>query len=313
MNRLSKFHIILNITNELLLKKQELNKTKGRYSKMKRIISLGLMMALLVTILCACGTKVMDVTIEGGTETATQAVQQYYESMSNMDFDALISVSASLNKTCVQNTTANFDEEKYNTGVETMKTELQKDMANVTITVAINEEEIFDSNSNEYKTLITEYKDICAGIEKVQNYAQVKTTLTYKEGNYDFVEDKDVSCIKIQEKWFVFDYSANTEETEEEKETKKQIVLIGGGTSVDDVVSKYFAAITQKNATNLADVLVTMNATAIQALGNDYDETQHKAALETMKGEMAADPDNATLSPIVSISNIYDQHSSGNS
>ena len=61
---------------------------------MKRIISLGLMMTLLATILCACGTKVMDVTIEGGAESATLAIEKYYTAMSSLDFDTLLEVSA---------------------------------------------------------------------------------------------------------------------------------------------------------------------------------------------------------------------------
>ena len=271
---------------------------------MKRIISLGLMMTLLATILCACGTKVMDVTIEGGAESATLAIEKYYTAMSSLDFDTLLEVSASLNKTCVQNTVAKYDEEKYNTGIETMKTELQKDMGNVSIVASVSEENIYDNTSDEYKTFVEEYKEVCAGINKAKNYAKVKTTLTYTEGEFTFTEEKEINCIEIQDKWFVFDYSSNA--TEADEETTKKIEIVGGGDSIEDVVAKYFGAISQKNADNLADVLVTMNATATQAIGNGYDEAQHQTALEAMRSELASDPDNATLTPTVSSSNTYE-------
>ena len=149
---------------------------------------------VLISSLRGCSPKVLDVNIEGGMDTASKATESYYTAMSNQDFDTLICVSASLNKTCVQNTVAGFDEEKYN-----------------------------------------------KGIEKIQSYAKVALTLKFIENANEFTEEIEQNCIQIQDKWFVFDYS--TDESKANSETKDEDVdvnIVGGGTSVDDVVSKHF-------------------------------------------------------------------------
>ena len=289
---------------------------------MKRMFVLGMVFALLLGCLCGCGKNptgtgatqvtLQDVAIEGGLESATKAVEAYFAALSAQNYDDLLKSSASLNKSCVQNTVGNYDEEKYNTGIETMKTELQKDMANVTITATVGEETIYASDSSEYATFVQQYKVVCAGIEKAQAYAKVKVTLKYTEGDHEFSEEIEQNCIQIQDKWFVFDYSENTDtapegdSTEPTEEVDVDIAIVGGGTSIDDVVAKYFKAISEKNAENMADVLLTMNKTALQAVCGGFDEEQHKKGLEAMKTEMAADPDKATLTPSVTDTKKYE-------
>ena len=292
---------------------------------MKRMFVFGMIFTLLLGCLCGCGkdsastgatqetqVTLQDVAIEGGLESATKAVEVYFAALSAQNYDDLLKSSASLNKSCVQNTVGNYDEEKYNTGIETMKTELQKDMANVTITATVSAETVYSSGSSEYEAFAAQYKVVCAGIEKAQAYAKVKVTLKYTEGDHEFSEEIEQNCIQIQDKWFVFDYSENTnttpesDQTEPTEEADVDITIVGGGTSVDDVVAKYFKAISEKNAENMADVLLTMNKTALQAVCGGFDEEQHKKGLEAMKTEMAADPDKATLTPSVTDTKKYE-------
>ena len=276
---------------------------------MKKVMIFALSVMVLISSLCGCSQKVLDVNIEGGMDTASKATESYYTAMSNQDFDTLISVSASLNKTCVQNTVAGFDEEKYNKGIETMKTELKKDMENVTVTATIGKETTYDSASKEFKSFIKEFKSVCAGIEKIQSYSKVALTLKFIENANEFTEEIEQNCIQIQDKWFVFDYS--TDESKANSETKDEDVdvdIVGGGTSVDDVVSKYFKAISEKNAKNMADVLITMNKTALLAVSGGFDEAEHAKGLDAMKTEMAADPDKATLTPTVTENKTYEEN-----
>jgi hypothetical protein len=286
----------------------ELKKSKYKKDgfKMKKIICLGLVVFMLFG-LCACGAKTLDVTIDGGAETAKQAVQKYYDALSSLDYENLIIVSASLNKTCVQNTVANYDEEKYNSGIETMKAELEKDLAKVSIVATVGDETTYDSNSEQYKTFIKDYKKICAGIDKIQSLSKVKVTLTYKEDGNEFTEEIEQNCILIQNKWFVFDYSEDAaNESDASDETEPTTVeIVGGGSSIEDVAKKYFKAISDKNATNMADVLVTMNKTALQAISGPVDDSEYQKGLDAMKTEMAADTDTAVLTPTVSDSKTY--------
>lgn len=275
---------------------------------MKKIICLELVVLMLLG-LCACGAKTF--TIVGGAESAKQAVQKYYDALSSLDYENLIMVSASLNKTCVQNTVANYDEEKYNLGIETMKTELKKDLEKVSIVATVGDETSYDSNSEQYKTFVKEYKKICAGIDKIQSISKVKVSLTYKEDGMEFTEEIEQNCILIQDKWFVFDYSEDTSnESDASSETEPTTVeIVGGGSSIEDVANKYFKAISDKNATNMADVLVTMNKTALQAISGHVDDSEYQKGLDAMKTEMAADTDTAVLTPTVSDSMIYQSDS----
>lgn len=290
---------------------------------MKKLASLFLSLVLLVS-LCACSEKktdttttdattadmtTMDVTIEGGADSAAEAVQKYYEAMPALNYEDMILVSASLNKSCVQNTVANYNEEKYNTGIETMKTELAKDMANVSITVAVGETTEYDATSETYKTFVKEYKVVCIGLDKAQCMAKVKVTLTFKESENEFTEDIEQNCIKIQDRWFVFDYSEETTQTDTTAPTEStepvHVDIVGGGTSIEDVTKKYFKAISDKNATDLANVLVTMNKTAMEAICGGVNDEEYQKGFDAMKAELAADTDTAVLTPTVSESKTY--------
>lgn len=275
---------------------------------MKKLTCLILAMVLLVS-LCACAAKTMDVTIEGGADSAADAVQKYYEALPVLNYEDMILVSASLNKSCVQNTVANFKEDSYNTGIETMKTELAKDMANVSITVVVGETTEYDASSETYTTFIKTYKKICAGLNKIQSLATVQVTLTFKESDKEFTEEVAQNCIKIQDKWFVFDYSEDSAQTEDATQTETTeplpVQIVGGGTSIEDVATKYFKAISDKNATDLADVLVTMNKTAMEAICGGVNDEEYQKGLEAMKTELAADTDTAVLTPSVAESKTY--------
>ena len=87
---------------------------------MKRMFVLGMVFALLLGCLCGCGKNptgtgatqvtLQDVAIEGGLESATKAVEVYFAALSAQNYDDLLKSSASLNKSCVQNTVGNYDE-----------------------------------------------------------------------------------------------------------------------------------------------------------------------------------------------------------
>lgn len=284
---------------------------------MKKIIAFCFAL-LMVMSLCSCkSTKTLDVAISGGADTASIATEKYYNALSSLDYDTLLEMSASLNKSCVQNTVAKYDETKYNNGIETMKSELKNDMSNVTITATVDEETIYDSSATEYSSFIKEYKVVCAGLDKIQNYAKVKVTLTYKEGAHTFTEQIDQNCIEIKDRWFVFDYSeeeaenaeknnvtvddANTATPDTSTEPVHQSVeIVGGGSSVEDAVKKYYSAISNKKASDLADVLLTMNKTTLQAVCGGYSESEYAKGLDGMQTEMNADKDKAVLTPTVS-------------
>lgn len=285
---------------------------------MKKLVILGLIISMFLSVLCACGEseEVMDVTIDGGYSSATEAAEKYFKALPELDFDTLIKASASLNKSCSQNTVSNYSDEKYTNGIETMKKELKKDMENISIDVTTGKETVYDSESKEYKAFVKEYEKICSGISKIQNYATVELTLKHTEGEHEFTEELSQNCIQIQDKWFVFDYSEEEENSESEADAKDadkaenadvDVKITGGGKSVDDAVAKYFKAISDKNAENMADVLVTMNKTALSAVTGHFDDAEHKKGLEAMKTEMASDPDTATLTPTVTETKTYEE------
>ena len=280
---------------------------------MKRNAIVLLILFCLVISLCACGTKqtTLDVTIEGGVDSAGEAITSYYTALSSKDFDTLINVSASMNKSCVQNTVGNYDEEKYNAGITSMKEAVAKDFESVTITATVGETTTYASDTSEYKAFIKEFKSLCVGLEKIQSYAVTSVTLTYSDGTTEHSETKDEKCIQIQDKWFVFDYSAeeaaNADESEEKEDTP--VTIIGGGTSAEDAISKYYKAISNEDATSLADVLMMLNSTAIEAITGEAD-TQHEANVKALETELKADTETVTLTPTVTGTNTYKAGSS---
>lgn len=279
---------------------------------MKRNAIALLTLFCLVISLCACSTKqtTLDVTIEGGVDSAGEAITSYYTALSSKDYDTLINVSASMNKSCVQNTVGNYDEEKYNAGITSMKEAVSKDFESVTITAAVGETKTYASDTSEYKAFIKEFKSLCVGLEKIQSYAVTSVTLTYSDGTTEHSETKDEKCIQIQDKWFVFDYSADesaNDESEENEDTP--VTIVGGGTSAEDAISKYYKAISNKDATSLADVLMMLNSTSIEAITGEAD-TQHDANVKALETELKADTETVTLTPTVTDSNTYKAGSS---
>lgn len=261
----------------------------------------------LVISLCACGTKqtTLDVTIDGGANSVDEAITSYYSALSSKDFDALINVSASMNKSCVQNTVGNYDEEKYNSGIESTKEAVAKDLDSVTITVSVGETVTYAPDTAECKAFIKEFKTICVGIDKIQTYAVTPVTLTYSDGSSENTETRDEKCIQIQDKWFVFDYSEDEVNADDSTKADADVTIVGGGSSVEDAISKYYKAISNKDATSLADVLMTLNATAVEAVTGEPD-SQHDANVKALETELKADNETVTLTPTLTNSTTYE-------
>lgn len=256
--------------------------------------------------LCACGTTqmTMDVAIEGGSESPNEAIISYYSALSSKDFSTLINVSASMNKSCVQNTISNYNEENYQSGIEAMKKSVNADFDNISITVSVGESSTYEANSTECKSFIEEYEGICSGLNKIQAYAVITTSLTFSDGESKHTEDKEEKCIKIQDRWFVFDYSAEEPSDSENNSEDISVTIKGGGTSVEDTISKYYKAISNKDAASLADVLLMLNATAYEAITGTVD-TQHDANINALETELKADADTVTLTPTVTNSTTH--------
>lgn len=139
---------------------------------------------------------------------------------------------------------------------------------------------------------------------RFQSYAVIIATLTFSDGESKHTEDKEEKCIKIQDRWFVFDYSAEEISDDENNAEDISVTIIGGGTSVEDVISKYYKAISNKDATSLADVLLMLNATAFEAITGTAD-TQHDANVKALETELKAEADTVTLTPTVTNSTTH--------